>query len=633
MVENHHPASFRPTAAAMCRVFIGLTLLAMLIKPAMLEAQNAAASAPSIRYTVRFPDPASHYASVEAVVPAGGRSSVELFMAVWTPGSYLVREFARNVEGVRATDAAGHPLAVEKSRKNRWRVETGGAAEIHFSYRLYCREMSVRTNWVEDKFALLNGAATFVSLVGGLKLQHDVRLELPAAWKSSITAMPDAPDGAAHHYLAPDYDTLVDSPILLGNPAVHRFDVNGIPHLLVDEGEAGVFDGARAAADVEKLVRAYRQMWGALPYSGRYVFLNLLVETGGGLEHRNSVCMMASRFATRTRRAYLSWLDLASHEYFHAWNIKRLRPVELGPFDYENETPTRSLWIAEGFTDYYGSLALRRTGLASEAEYVGSETPPAAWSLSGMIGTVQSAPGRLEQSLEEASYDAWIKFYRPDENSANSSISYYTKGALVGWLLDARVRKATAGKKSLDDVMRLAFARFSGERGFTTEAFKQLAAEVAGVPLGEFFRQNVEAAGELDYNEALDWFGLRFRPAAAAASNGNGGKKANLGILTKVDSGRLVVTRVPRATAAFAAGLAVDDEIVAIDDFRVRAEQFAQRLENYHAGDKVTLLVARRDQMMRLNVTLGEEAGGWQLEVRPDASAEQKKRLEAWTGK
>src|ERR1019366_1584071 len=255
--------------------------------------------------------------------------------------------------------------------------------------------------------------------------------------------------------------------------------------------------------------------------------------------------MMASRFSTRTRRTYLSWLDLAAHEYFHAWNIKRLRPVELGPFDYENENPTRSLWISEGFTDYYGSLTVRRSGLANDAEFIGAETPSAAWSLSGMVNALQTSPGRLVQSAEQASYDAWIKFFRPDENSVNSSISYYTKGALVGWLLDAHIRKATKDAKSLDDLMRLAFSRFSGEHGFTPESFQATAQEVAGVPLETFFRQSVETPGELDYTEALDWFGLRFKQNGNGSTPANGTpataeKKAWVGVATRVDNGRLL---------------------------------------------------------------------------------------------
>lgn len=556
-------------------------------------------------------------------------------MPVWTPGSYLVREYARNVEDVRAFGNGGAALTIVKSRKNRWKVETGGAAEIRFSYRVYCREMSVRTNWVADSFALLNGAPTFVAMAGDLKSPRDVLLELPQAWKTTMTGLPEAPDGRPHHYVAPDYDTLVDSPILAGNPEVHRFEVDGIPHFLVNQGEQGVFSGANAAADVEKIVRRNREMWGSLPYR-KYVFLNLITEAGGGLEHKNSVCMMTNRWATRTRRGYVSWLDLASHEYFHAWNVKRLRPVELGPFDYESENITKSLWVAEGFTDYYGPLNVQRAGLTTRAEYLGTgraagpATPTV--SLSATINALQSTPGRLAQSAEETSFNSWIKFYRPDENSANTTISYYTKGAVVAWLLDARIRVRTKGEKSLDDLMRLAFARYSGDRGYTPEEFKSAAAEVAGSSLQEFFRQTVESTEELDYSEALEWFGLRFRPPAPADATAE--KKTVLGADTKIDNGRLVVSRILRGTAGAAAGLDVDDEILAIGDFRVRPDQLAARLENYHPGEKVSLLIARREQLMRIDLTLAEETPKkWQLEIRPDASAAQKHHLDSWLGK
>lgn len=582
-----------------------------------------------VRYTVRFPDPDTHYVSVAAILPTNSSPDVEVFMPVWTPGSYLVREYARNVEAITVTDPAGKPLSFSKSRKNRWRVETGGAPEILFSYRVYCHEMSVRTNWVEGSFALLNGAPTFVTLVGGLGRPHDVRIELPSNWKTTMSGLPDVPDGEPHHYLAPDYDTLVDSPILAGNPAVYRFEVDGIPHFLVNEGEAGVWDGPRSATDAEKIVRQNRQLWGSLPYK-KYVFLNLLTEAGGGLEHRNSVCMMTSRWATRTRRGYLGWLDLVAHEYFHAWNIKRLRPAELGPFDYENENPTRSLWVAEGITDYYAPLTLRRAGLSSTQELLGTDNPPANGSLSATIATLQSTPGRLVQTAEQASYDAWIKLYRPDENSINTSISYYTKGAVVGWLLDARIRHATGGARSLDDLMRLAFDKFSGDRGFTPDQFKATAEKVAGVPLGDFFKRTVESTEELDYTEALDWFGLAFRQETRPK---NGEAKAWLGIETRVDNGRLIIRSIPRETPAYDSGLSADDEVLAIDEFRVRADQLSQRLENYKPGDKVSILVARRDQLMRFPLTLGQQPAKAQLEIRADATEAQKHNLEQWLTK
>src|SRR5678816_789481 len=347
----------------------------------MMHAAAAhAQSAPEpIRYTLSFPAPQTHYVEVTATVPTGRRPDIELMMPVWTPGSYLVREYARNVEAVTAAGPDGRPLDVDKSKKNHWRIATGGAPTITVKYRVYCREMSVRTNWVEADFALLNGAPTFITLADLTPRPHEIVINPAEGWKRSVTALPPM-NGGEHRYRAPDYDTIVDSPIVIGNPAVYDFEVDGKKHALVNVGEGGVFDGARAARDLEAIVKEDRRLWGFLPYD-RYVFFNMITESGGGLEHKNSTVLMTNRWSTRTRRAYLGWLELARDEYLD--------------------------------------------------------------DLSNTIELLQTTPGRLVQSVEMASFDAWIKYYRPDENSNNTSISYYTKGTVIAFLLDAKIRAAT----------------------------------------------------------------------------------------------------------------------------------------------------------------------------------------------
>jgi predicted metalloprotease with PDZ domain len=619
-----------------CRGLIAITVL--LVVTGHADAQGAPAKAQAaptrepIRYTLRFPAPQTNYLEVEAIVPTDGRASIEMFMAVWTPGSYLIREYERNVEGAAAT-AGGRALAIEKTIKNRWRIATGGAREVTLTYRVFSHEMTVRSNWVEADFAMINGAPTFMTLADppaskdpaatpaspAYNRPHEVRLELPATWKTSITGMPDAPDGAPNHYRAPDFDTLVDSPIVAGNPTIHRFVVSAKPHFLVDVGEGGVFDGVRAARDLERIVQTDEKLWGSLPYD-KYVFLNLLTESSGGLEHKNSVLMMASRWTMGTRGQYLNWLGLASHEYFHLWNVKRLRPIELGPFDYEHEVYPRSLWISEGLTDYYGDLQVRRAGLSSPVEYLAQ--------LSEAIRTLQTTPGRLTQTAEIASFDAWIKAYRSDENSINSAISYYTKGAVLGFVLDARIRAATNDAKNLDDVMRLAFTRYSGSRGFTPAEFRQTATDVAGTDLGPWFKQALETTDEIDYSPALDWYGLELRTPRPPSDPAGW-----LGATTRIDGGRLVVENVPRGTPALDAGVNPGDEILAIDDFRVPAGKLDERLQSYRPGQRVTLLVARREELKRLNVTLElEPANRWTLTVKPNATPAQQAHLAAWLG-
>ena len=585
----------------------------------------AAQTAPEpIRYTLAFPAPHTHYVDVTAVVPTDRRPEVELMMAVWTPGSYLIREYERNVESVTATGESGRAIAIEKSDKNRWRVATGGAPTVTVKYRVYAREMSVRTNWVEADFAMINGAPTFLTLGGAANRPHEVVIEPARGWRTSMTSLA-AMSGGNHRYRAADYDELVDSPILIGNPAVYEFSVDDKKHYLVNIGEAGVFDGAKAAKDLEAVFREQRRFWGSLPYD-RYLVMNVLTAVpgqipGGGLEHKNSTMLIAGRWATRTRQSYLAWLELASHEIFHAWNVKRLRPVELGPFDYENENFTRSLWVVEGVTDYYGELLVHRAGLSSQLEYLDA--------LANKIEEIQTTPGRAVQSAELASQDAWIKYYRPDENSPNSSVSYYTKGSVLGFLLDARIRKATNGAKSLDDVMRAAYQKFSGAKGYTPDEFRAVAEQVAGMSLASFWDAGVEGTAEVDYTEALDLFGLRFRPVEAPRADRPA--RAWLGATTRNDAGRLVVSQVRRDGPATAAGLNVDDEIIAIDDFRVRADQLAARLDQYKPGDKVTLLVARRDQLTTIEFEFGAEpARQWRLEVDPGATETDQRQRDRW---
>jgi predicted metalloprotease with PDZ domain len=600
------------------QVMIRKVFLGVLSALVIATAQGARAQTPApIQYTLRFPAPTTHYVEVEAVMPTAGRADVELYMAVWTPGSYLVREYERNVEAVTAS-AGARTLAVEKSRKNRWKITTGGAPSVTVRYKVYSREMTVRNNWVEAGFAMINGAPTFLTLVEPrVARPHDVRVELPAGWKGVQTPlMPVA--GTPNAFRAEDFDTLVDSPIIIGNPVVREFSVDGKKHALVLEGDPSFFDADRAAADVQKIVVAAKGVMGPYLYP-HYYFLNLITESGGGLEHKNSFMGMAGRFTTRTHRGYLGWLGLISHEYFHNWNVKRLRPVELGPFDYENENYVKMLWVAEGFTDYYSDILLSRAKLQSRDEYLDA--------LSNQIEQVQTTPGRSVTPATIASYDTWIKQYRPDENTANTSINYYPKGAVIGFLLDAKIRKATNGAKSLDDGMRLALQRYSGDKGYTPEQFYQVMSETAGADLRPWFAKAAESADELDYTEALEYFGLRFRPVDARNA------RAYIGAGTRTDSGRLVVTSVRRGTPAIAAGLNVDDEILAIDDVRVRADGLAARLDQYKVGDKVAVLVARRDRVTKIDITLGPEPSRvWRLETLSTATDEQKARIFGWLG-
>ena len=568
----------------------------------------------AVEHTVSFPSRAQHTIEVETVFAAEGES-IDVMMAVWTPGSYLVREFARHVHDVRASDLEGTELNVEKTSKNRWTVSAaeGLPERIVVRYRIYAREASVRTNFVDADLALLNGASAFLVPAEQLEAQQDVRFEMPEGWATSVTGLDPYP-GESHRYLAADYEELVDSPIALGNPSLHTFEVEGAEHVLATFGGEDIWDDERAGRDVQSLVETQAEFWGVVPYR-RYVFINLLLEGGGGLEHRASTVMLASRWDARDEDAYKSWLGLVSHEFFHTWNIKRLRPASLGPFDFEGENYTHDLWIVEGITSYYDDLLQRRAGLLTNEEYYGR--------IAKGVSRLHATPGRHTQSLAASSFDSWIHFYRPDENSRNSGVSYYTKGALVAWLLDARIRRATGGSKSLDDAMRLAYSRFSGEEGYSREAIRETFAEVAGESLDEFFASYVDGTQELDYAAALREFGLRFAEA-------NGEPKAWLGVSTADSHGRLVVNRVVRGGPAHAAGINVDDELLAFGDERVPVE-WAARLGRYSVGDTLAVLLSRRGRLRRINVTLGEAPQeSFDIGEDPEASPGSRSERSAW---
>jgi predicted metalloprotease with PDZ domain/catechol 2,3-dioxygenase-like lactoylglutathione lyase family enzyme len=480
--------------------------------------QGAAAAAPApapvpivpekapIIHSLSFPDPAAHTLVVQSAIPTDGKSSIELMMSVWTPGFYRVENYARSLLDFSARLPNGEPLTVEKPADNRWRINTQGEPLVIVTYRLVCERGSVSRSVVNEEYAVICGGPTYLTLVNELDRPHEVHLNLPSSWAKSATGLGIASDGRAHHYRAKDFDTLMDCPIAVGNLSIHSFAVNGSRHHLVDIGNAADmvnWDGEKRAADLEIMVSETRNFWGFLPFED-YFFLNKLARGGGGLEHLNSTLIHTAPPRRPSTRRDLRWLQFVAHEYFHTFNVKRLRPVELGPFDYENARRTSGLWVGEGLTNYFNSLIVARSGLGTADEYLAA--------LSAHIRTIQNAPGRLVQSLAASSLETWTGDGFGGGRGRDSSISYYNKGPIVGFLLDAKIRRATGDKQSLDDVMRLAYARYAGVKGYTEQEFLDTAQDIAGIDLKEFFDKNLFSTEETDYTDALDWFGLRFQP-------------------------------------------------------------------------------------------------------------------------
>jgi predicted metalloprotease with PDZ domain len=582
----------------------------------------SAAPAPRIHYTVSFPRPADHRVRVEMRIDGVAGKTLDLKMAVWTPGSYLIREFSRHVENVTAKDEAGAALPVEKLDKNTWRVRTGGgkAQAVTVNYSVYAFEPTVRSSFVDDERIALNGASVYLYVDGRAADPVSLKVIPPPAMKKIVTGM--APAARGEFRLA-DFDRLVDTPVLIGNPWIGEFKVDGKLHQVAVFGE-GDYDGPKLAADCEKIVRQGKVLFGALPYE-RYAFLiELAPRAGGGLEHLSSAHMFLDNFALTRRQSTLDALALISHEYFHTWNVKRLRPLALGPFNYEAENYTRSLWFAEGITDYYADLLLRRAGLMTPEEYFKD--------LGKTIKGYEETPGRRVQPVAESSLDTWIKFYRADEDSPNTTVSYYVKGKLLGWLLDGELRARSGGKASLDDLMRALYRLVSARgRGYTEAEIREQAAALAPGDWNDFFAKYVDGVAPIDWSGMLKTYGMRANPKAPK-TEGLDRPGGALGV--KLGAGPLSIKGLTAGGAADRAGLNAGDELIAVNGWRVADEaELSKRLEERKPGDSLELLASRRGRIRPFTVTLAARLPeSWEILPVADADGAAKKRYQEYIG-
>ncbi|MDX6611598.1 MAG: hypothetical protein QOD75_784 [Blastocatellia bacterium] len=595
-------------------------------------------NSPQIAFTVAMPKPHTHMLEVEISLKAKGNepapSEQILVMPVWTPGSYLIREFERHVQDFTASDASGHPLKWEKINKNSWRVMTNGAKEWHASYRVYANELSVRTNELNSDHAFWNNAALLVYPEGMLSQPATLRILAPEPWKIA-TGLPAVP-GLKNTFRSENFDVLYDSPVEVSNFKTLAFNVKGVPHRIVIDG-AGNYDPERMRRDVQKIVETEVElMGGEIPYKDYTFILHLRSNTGGGLEHLNSTALGYPRFGFRTergrgstsaapgaqpQRTYQGFLSLVAHEFFHLWNVKRIRPDALGPFDYAKENYTKLLWVAEGITDYYAGVVLRRAGLISEKDFIDDAARA--------FQDLQDTPGRLVMTVEESSFDTWIKYYRPDENSVNSQISYYDKGAILGLLLDLEIRKRSQGVKSLDDVMRHLYSEvYKQGHNYTPQDFQRICELMAGSSLEDFFSKYVHGREELNYDAALAAAGLRLETGSVAP---NAVPKAYFGADLAQEGERLMVKHVYAGGAAYEQGLNSGDQIVALNNMRATKDFFDARLAEKRPGDLLTLTIFRADDLSMMAIKLGSKVDGpYRIVPLANASAEQKRIYQSW---
>ncbi len=543
----------------------------------------------NINFTVSMPKPWTHLLQVEMrVASVQTPAQLELKMPVWTPGSYLIREYARHVQNFSVADAGGNALEWRKINKNTWQIDTKGAKEVVAKYDVYANELTVRTNELNDEHAFFTPAALLMFPKGEISTPSTVKVNPYGNWKIATGLSPVA--GQTNTFRAENFDILYDSPFEVSDFKEIRFTVMGKPHRYVVTGE-GNYDLELMAKDTEKIIIESSKIFGDLPYNDYLLIVN--TRGGGGLEHLNSTALQWNRFGFKPESRYKAFLNLVAHEFFHAWNVKRIRPDVLGPFDYENENYTRLLWVAEGTTSYYEPILLLRAGLITDREFLDSKA--------ALFQQLQDRPGRFETSLEEASFDAWIKYYRQDENAINNQISYYDKGDIVNFMLDVEIRTASNGAKSLDDVMRHLYDEFSKKgRNFTPEDFQKVSELMAGKSLEEFFDKYVRGTAEIDYNSILKGIGLQLLTTRA-----NTNEQPYLGANMTEADGRLTVRSLPAGSPAYESGLNTGDQIVAVDGFRAGQTFLQTYINEKKPGDKLKFSIFRFDQLKEMEVTLG----------------------------
>ena len=546
------------------------------------------ASSPNISYTVSMSRPWTHLLEVEMRLRWNRMpDKAELKMPVWTPGSYLVREYARHVQDFAVKDAGGRALTWQKISKNTWQVDSKGVRELVVTYRVYSNELTVRTNELNDEHAFWNNAALLMFPAGQLAAPSTVTVNPFGNWKIATGLPPVA--GSNNTFRASNFDVLYDSPFEVSDFKEITFDVRGKKHRVVVTGE-GNYDLKQIATDTTKIAEEGYKIFGEYPFDDYTIIINL--RGGGGLEHMNSTALQWNRFGFKPRARYNAFLGLVAHEYFHLWNVKRLRPDALGPFDYENENYTKLLWVAEGVTAYYEGILLRRAGIMTDKEVLNARATA--------IEQLQNRPGRFETSLEEASFDAWIKYYRQDENAINNQISYYDKGEIVAMMLDLEIRSASKGAKSLDDVLRYLYDEFyKKNRNFTPADFQKASELAAGRTLEDFFSKYVRGEAEIDYNAIMNGVGLRLNVTEPDKA------KAYIGADLAEEGGRLTIRTIAANTPAYDQGLNTGDQIVAVDGYRASNAFLQSYLGERKPNDTVRLTLFRFDKLRDVTFKLG----------------------------
>jgi len=566
---------------------VWLMLLALAVPIAALS-QTAGAMA----FTVSMDQPATHYYHVEFHCDGLRGEAQDFKMPVWMPGYYRIVDYSKDVINFKAVDGAGHILEWAKTNKNTWHVKTANAPRIVVSYDVYAFTVFVANNFLDDQRGYMVGPGIYMNVAGMIDHPAIVTFRPWRNWKVAIGL--DPVPGQPNTFSAPDFDLLYDCPAMFGDFEQLQFDVKGIPHTIALEFVPASVDRGRLTADLKSIVTTATELMGDIPYK-HYAFL-YMGKGAGGVEHLTSAAMLSNGEGLATPEGYQAFLGFAAHEYFHTFNVKRIKPIALGPFDYDHENYTNMLWVSEGLTSYYSSLIEERAGLTSSDRYLTS--------LSSGMASLENSSGHLFQSVAQSSVDTWITGGRGggsgDENAANTTISYYSKGSALGPLLDLRIRYETKNQKSLDTVMRTLYKEFYEEkkRGFTDAEFREVCERIAGTSLAEFF-DYIYTTKEVDYAKYFAFAGLKLDTELRAA------RDAWLGV--EMANNGNAIARIDFDSPARAGGLSVQDQILAVDGIPLGNRKMDDILKARKSGETIKLLVARANRIEDIAVVLASK--------------------------
>jgi predicted metalloprotease with PDZ domain len=573
-----------------------------------------------IEYTVSLNNPQTQMVDVRMLVRNVTGPSLDVAMPVWRPGRYEVLDPAGGVREVRAAGSSGSSLPITKTDKSTWRITTNGERQIQISYRLYANSLAERTRHVDDTHAFLSGAAVFFYIPDRRSDSILVNIEAPANWR--VATGLDPAGNNPRRLAAANYDVLADSPLEIGIHDSISFEVNGKPHEIVIWGGAK-YDAEKLKADFTKIIRHQAGLFGEMPYR-RYVFLlHVGPDASGGTEHLNSTIIQAPRRALENDEAYKTFLGTVSHEYFHTWNVKQFRPAGIHPYDYTRENYTDLLWVAEGTTSYYDDLTLARVGLTKPDDYLKT--------VGDAIHSMRNRPGAQLQSLAESSFDAWVKFNQPTPDDTNSTVSFYSVGALASLLIDMELRSRSRNEVSLDAVMREMYRRFplSGS-GYTKADLISTLERISGFEWERFFAGYIDGTEQYPLETALKFVGLEVAIEPDKKED-QGKQKAYAGLNLADRNGGASVRSVISDGPAYAAGILAGDEIVAVNGRRISASQFEEFLGRAAVGDTVTLHIIRRDQLRNVSFKVaGKPNGRWKVLRVKSPSDAQKRAYQSW---